>query len=351
MSSVNLELSNVESYLKELSYPLRQSSSDSYKEILNDKLDTYKKFVAALINSNPYINNIIVGDVNLTCSNILECVDHYYKGKSGESYNNLNEVLRRLSNNITYSYVEQNEDLYRMRISNETLYCNNELFHIPFNKRHLVGTQRYSIAGLPCLYLGSSHFICWYELGKPNFNNLYSSGFKATKQLKFLDVSKDIYTVTKLNDINDIVSFIKFFPIMIACNVKTKYLDAKFNDEYIISNLLLQWVLNQNEIHGIKYTSVKYYNDLFKNKISNYVLPPKDFDGNYCIELSNLFKITNPESFAVLMYGPNLGDLIAFQSIKSKNAESALLETYDTTIFGRTEEIIKNLPYRELEIK
>jgi hypothetical protein len=55
--------------------------------------------------------------------------------------------------------------LYRMR-ENKALTASGQIdrkqiFHVPFEKRRLVQNQRYSIAGLPCLYFGSSLWICW----------------------------------------------------------------------------------------------------------------------------------------------------------------------------------------------
>lgn len=62
-----------------------------------------------------------------------------------------------------------------------------DIFHVPFEKRRLVGNQRYSIAGLPCLYLGSSIWICWEELGRPPLDSVWVSRFRIVKQASVLD--------------------------------------------------------------------------------------------------------------------------------------------------------------------
>jgi hypothetical protein len=72
------------------------------------------------------------------------------------------------------------------------------------------------------------------------------------------------------------------------------------------------------------------------------------FKQDYCSEIANLFEITYPQSFAILMFGPNTGDIIAYQTVSGKDAESALLETYNTTVFGITEDIIKSLEHNKL---
>jgi hypothetical protein len=81
--------------------------------------------------------------------------------------------------------------LYRVR-SDRAAASNGELsrkdmFHVPFEKRRLVRNQRYSIAGLPCLYLGSSIWICWEEMGRPSLDSLSISRFRIAEPVVVLD--------------------------------------------------------------------------------------------------------------------------------------------------------------------
>ena len=48
--------------------------------------------------------------------------------------------------------------LYRIRKGSFDKTKDGEMFHIPFEKRHLVDSQRYSIPGYPILYLAGSFF-------------------------------------------------------------------------------------------------------------------------------------------------------------------------------------------------
>ena len=65
-----------------------------------------------------------------------------------------------------YFYAIHHPPLYRIRSDRSEFKIpdRGDIFHVPFEKRRLVGNQRYSIAGLPCLYLRSSLWICWEEL-------------------------------------------------------------------------------------------------------------------------------------------------------------------------------------------
>ena len=71
---------------------------------------------------------------------------------------------------IKLSSIKSNTNFYRARDNNTGfLYTKEEMFHIPYELRHKVTNQRYSVSGLPCLYLGSSTYLCWEELERPDY--------------------------------------------------------------------------------------------------------------------------------------------------------------------------------------
>ena len=72
----------------------------------------------------------------------------------------------------------KNYSFYRIRIhkTNFTL-SQQEFFHIPFNLRGKVKTQRFSIPGFPSLYLGTTIYVCWEELNRPNINEFQANFF------------------------------------------------------------------------------------------------------------------------------------------------------------------------------
>ena len=44
------------------------------------------------------------------------------------------------------------------------------MFHIPFEKNYLIKNERFSISGFPSFYLGKSVYVCWEEMGRPDFD-------------------------------------------------------------------------------------------------------------------------------------------------------------------------------------
>ena len=261
---------------------------------------------------------------------LLAALEQYLSGNSGKAYQEIeqyfeNEIIKSLLVELFVpldnSYIYDHhipEALYRVRQSATKLSKREEMFHVPFEKRHLVSNQRYSIAGVPCLYLGSSFFICWEELGRPSLNTLYISAFKTNNHssINVLDLSfsleslinnglEDFFSsALNISEINKIKAYISVFPLVQSCSFIRKNSDGKFNAEYVIPNLVLQWISEKkNQIHGIKYRSTRVKDIKYCKQIHNFVFPPKrdeyqkDF---FCEDLINSFCLTAPYSFEVL---------------------------------------------------
>ena len=127
--------------------------------------------------------------------------------------------------------------LYKMRVGTNHTYTSDEMFHIPFNLRGLVSTNRYSIPGLPCVYLGSSPLTCWEELNKPDLNTIQTSLY-ITKDIRYMDLStppgaaiNNIISFHSFNGISDrgmknkykeLISYIVVWPLMAACSIRVK---------------------------------------------------------------------------------------------------------------------------------
>lgn len=57
--------------------------------------------------------------------------------------------------------VHKDTKFYRLRPSDDyRLFSEEEMFHLPFEKCHKTSNYRFSISGLPILYLGSSMYGC-----------------------------------------------------------------------------------------------------------------------------------------------------------------------------------------------
>jgi hypothetical protein len=305
----------------------------------------------------------------------------FLEGNIRHSYNTFSDALdepdiiinlRQLTKNLG-SWSNRETSIFRLRASPTPLLRREEMFHISFSMRELVKTQRYSVEGLPCIYLGTSLYICWQELACPDFDKLYISAFRASPEAKNLGILNLAYTLDTLKENNlarffdfdpideDIqLAYLTLWPLVIACSYLKKNKNASFNPEYIIPNLLMQKISSDRNmgIAGIAYYSTK------SEKMSsdafgvNIVLPPQANyqqmqDYNFCPHLVNSMRVTNPVPWALL-------STLKFENMTEQYVSEygiddiyeTLLKRYDATEFNILERnISKHFNFATVENK
>ncbi|MFD3219197.1 hypothetical protein [Bacillus sp. BR_7a] len=305
------------------------------------------------------------------CDKIVLALEEYYKGYPHAAYNELQIGIedylvggRYLDNNLMLHDPTPNI-FYKMRVGTNHIYSSDEMFHIPFDLRHLVSTNRYSIPGLPCVYLGSSALTCWEEMNKPDLNTVQTSLF-FTDNINYLDLS--IPPGAAVDDIiffherkghlksdkdmeskyKGLKSYIVMWPLIAACSIRVINPKASFKPEYIIPQLLLQWT-RQSEFDGICY---------FSTKLSNYSMHTAPFYKNFafpvqeenkkghCAKLRKKFTITNAVPWQ--MFQLYKGSYLTTPSIKRKKLEAeiefveGMKLLYSATDFYKLETFLEN---------
>ena len=252
---------------------------------------------------------------------ITESLQEFLAGDIKEAYDIFDDTFSdKHIQRITIPLKEicnYDQPLYRVRKSDKPLLNREDIFHIPFSCRHLVSAQRYSVAGLPCLYLGSSLYVCWQEMDKPDFDKLYISSFISqdtkSKILNFVpqlktSINTKEWSSEELRTNNYIkASYLVLWPLIFSCSYIKTHENSSFTQEYIIPNLLMQWISTrgQSPISGIAYSSTKMKKSLGSKLSINVVLPPKatyrqTTQKDFCPRLSSLFDFTPPVSWQVL---------------------------------------------------
>ena len=149
----------------------------------------------------------------------------------------------------------------------------DELFHIPLSKKAFVNNERFSLAGFPSLYLSSMLPLAWQECGYPK--KYYYSEYQYEKlnssrgnrigenELKFLGLYSpdEIYdwgTAVKHNHfelwLEVVMRYLKQYPLVLACSFVNQSGKVTYKQEYIIPQLLMQWVQRNNKaVQGISY--------------------------------------------------------------------------------------------------
>jgi hypothetical protein len=251
------------------------------------------------------------------CVGLNTCFEEYLLGHPPKAYGTLAQLLRSIEPAFKAMYTVNNvagalTHIYRIRSDRRSTLSPKEVFHVPFESRHLVATFRYSIPGLPCLYLGGSAYVCWEECGRPALDSVHLSRFQpaSTCTLHLLDFGWRPAQMAALIDsgqyrsqlsgpsaVSDlVVAHALCWPLLAACSIKVRHPAANFKPEYIIPQLVLQWLTNETQIDGVRYFTTKasrYFNDPMT--VANFAFPVRTTKpSGYCDHLASRFELSNP---------------------------------------------------------
>ncbi|MBA9074739.1 hypothetical protein GGR22_002912 [Flavobacterium gossypii] len=200
-----------------------------------------------------------------------------------------NDLLKDTEGGFSYSTL-----FYRARIDDGSFDKNdiNNFFHVPFDKRELIGNQRFSISGQPMLYLAKSMIGIEKELCNPTnklaisaflplYKDFYSKNYYTIKNTLFNTIVKSLPSIAEVgskldyynsdltpnrkslkNDLQkSILSQVLTFP------VESKH---PFMSEYVLPQMLTTALL-ENKYGGIAFPSTKDYSELEAyHKFSDY---------------------------------------------------------------------------------
>ena len=265
-------------FLKEITYTVdvehcecRHQFNDLANQLINDlRKDLYNKI--------SYIESLF--------DEVIEVYCEFIQTNHIKAYNRL---VRYIEKYTSYSISNSHDfckPLFRVRPKQSELnpydqFNENEYFHIPFSKRHLVGNQRYSISGLPMCYLADSLQTALNEVEKniddvnvslfmPRYSDFYWKGiFDATNILfENLRVSINMIlfnqSVFKYDDKFDwclkrnidklLAEFVLYQVLQYPVNCDNR---GTFIAEYVLPQLLLEEVQKNERWVGVKYQSTK----------------------------------------------------------------------------------------------
>jgi hypothetical protein len=306
-------------------FPLERGEED-FEAFVERKLGDYVDLVRGMSPADD-ITTAIKADADKIeglCRFVKEAIREYLRGLPHLAYARLHEGIlsvlgefqTRIVTNVTHQFLNE---LYRMRQEpggTGAAFDKGGLFHIPFDLRHQVTRQRYSIPGLPCLYLGGSVFICWEELGRPSFESIHLARFQVApgEHMSVLDfmarpkhVAEGVRRTPDAND--DPAERARFhglavvWPLMATASIRRKHGNSPFIAEYIIPQLILQWILDEkSHVDGIAYSSVRCkIHVYYPAAIANLVFPAKAIaTSGYCSTLRQKFALTPPVAWHLL---------------------------------------------------
>lgn len=356
---------------KHLLLPKEIPSVKTYRSFLNHLFDKYILLLKDIAPKKIKIDGLKT-EINLLnvikiqeefVKGIEETIEIYFDGQPAKAYTKFAEVIEfrkgKYKKILNISEFDIDESFYRIRKKEDNFPLSSvEMFHIPFHSRGKVSTQRYSIPGFPSLYLAKTLFVAWEELNRPNLDGFQAVRLLSKKKISYLDLTTNDWGSNNLN--KTAYKYLMTWPLIAACSIKVKDYNDTFKPEYIIPQLLLQWVRNTGDIDGIKYNSTHIDKTELngKGELYNLVLPVKENkDEGYCNHLMELFEITETISKQLLDYSTGGQTFLYTQAELDKiNQKIPSLEIikgrkfpYSYSVLGHMELILDGMKTKKVE--
>lgn len=296
--------------IEKLSYP--RDNEDFYTH-LSSLFESYKTGLDKIADSifqsflpNIYTKEDVIKNVKNKTSRLLAIYTYYSTGRISTAIRSMENLI--LQKDHMYKMLELNNEnkWYRARILDREHrnYSPIDMFHVPFELRHLVKNYRYSISGYPCLYIGKTVLTCWEEMHKPSLDDFIVNQFIIKKEIKVLDLtlpescpdSSPLFgDKTEYEKKLDLYCLLLTWPLIIACSIPAKHPDAPFKAEYVIPQLLMQAIQKDESLYGIAYTSTRRDSNFTPYLVNhmNIALPARKVQSKgHCEELKSKFLVT-----------------------------------------------------------
>lgn len=282
--------------------PKKWDSKKNFESFVSKELRVFLSKIETLndLEGLNYDLELVITRQKHLIKNIERSISDYLNGKPAKAFNKLRNGLQGSEKDflglLNIRAIEVGTDFFRLRYSEQNKpFERKEFFHIPFELRGKVKTQRFSIPGFPSLYLGTSIYVCWEELNRPNINHFQGVRLSNKDEFNIIDLSPPLDLKPK-----SIYDYLMVWPLIFTSSIRVKNINDDFKPEYIIPQLLLQYVREIPSIDGIKYrtTHIDFTESKAEGEFINLVLPVKTNDKHgLCKELESLFEITEANSY------------------------------------------------------
>lgn len=299
-----------EIFEKNIALEKENKKTYSYSEILECLLDKYFELLKNFTYNNEesiFKTKDIIDRIRKYSKGIKKIFEYSSKGQLVEANKEANKLFaisaNRESAEAWFPVVKVDKERFWFRSRKpdfDKVFSRRDLFHVPFELRGIIGPNRFSIPGFPCLYLGSTMECAREETGELAVSAI--SCFKNLAEIDAFDFS--FFPLFDSHDEN-LYRYIVSYPFKIAASIPLSPLKEKnqYKEEYIIPQLLLHCAIKQRgsrKITGILFSSTKAmikhiqkdnYHQHLNMVVPTLYNPKKDF----CSYLSLHFSLTAPQ--------------------------------------------------------
>jgi len=133
---------------------------------------------------------------------------------------------------------------------------------------------------------------------RPSINEFQAVKLVNVSPIRYLDLTRPTFQENILQ--KDLYHYFMTWPLIACCSVIVKDYSQSFKPEYIIPQLLLQWIREIEYIDGIQFNSthINFHASKSKGDFSNLVLPVKENrETGFCSKLLDMFHMTESISW------------------------------------------------------
>lgn len=261
--------------------------------------DVYKWYLGDVESS--HIPADIKASIRRFCGGIVDSIDLYANSDVVGAYLNFYAMMNQLKDKLPYTYVEDTNynSYYRVLEDREgNQYDPVNMLHVPYKKRNLASPARYSIAGVICTYMSTAESVAWYEANLPQKFHLAEFAVNETCFQKYkllcLDLDPIRITHSLQNQINNfgrdggsidaltdrLALYFHVYPLVMACSITRKYTESSFTEEYLIPQMLMAWIRQDDNFLGVRYSTSSKYPDAKRYNAFNIAIPAKKLDAD-----------------------------------------------------------------------
>ncbi|UPT67940.1 MAG: RES family NAD+ phosphorylase [Sphingobacteriales bacterium JAD_PAG50586_3] len=304
--------------------PFKIGVSESYYNKITSLLTDFRPVghrIISYLHAQKFISDTQlpdeINDFNASLDSFLHFYELYHNGDRvgahAQFYSNLQSLLPSITATLAKVFINLEQPFFRFRTDKplkKSTGSKHELFHIPFNLKHLCNNQRLNSHGRPCLYLADDLHTAWLETKSPcsrstsgkNGQFINAGIFRNSSVFNYYDfclrdINVDLNALATskaiATDIRNLLNYLKLFPLIIGIHTDITGVNSPtYNKSYVVPGLLMDWfitaLLRSYSVFAIRYRSVK---DTVDPNTSNYVFYAfKDKPHfKYCSRLENAF--------------------------------------------------------------
>lgn len=242
---------------------------------------------------------------------VREAIRKYYDGRISTSHTIIKNLLRELlghplavnviDHSKAFPGISKEIQFYRARTNEKVItYSPRDMLHIPFDQRGKTGNYRFSIPGIPSLYLGNTTYACWIELGCPadyqyNVSPVLLDGTQRILNLAVMTRRQwDLHEY----DTDYVHCWLKLIVLMIATSYVIQENDRIFKSEYIISQSIMLGC-KELGLDGIAYFSKRVDDEVFADSAINVALFTKYKKGRNYSEICKHIKVGESYNYSL----------------------------------------------------